>query len=1155
MIGGDDLNKENNNLSAYFFHQGTNYRAYEYMGLHRENGHFVFRVWAPNADAVYVAGSFNWWGNDMPMYRVTDAGIWEYVDENDRISNGDTYKYKIYNCGRELYKTDPYGRYCEKTPATASVVYESNYNWNDSAWRESALQNVGTYYDRPMNIYEVHLGSWRKHDDGSYLSYREIAIELSAYVKEMGYTHIELLPIMEHPFDGSWGYQVGCYYAPTSRFGTPDDFRAFVDTMHNAGIGVILDWVPAHFPKDAHGLYEFDGRPLYEYQGWDRMEHKGWGTRCFDVGRNEVQSFLVSNAIYWLEEFHADGLRVDAVAAMLYLDCDKAPGEWVPNIYGDNRNLESIAFFKKLNSTIKKMCPNALMIAEESSAFGNVTGFENDGLGFDMKWNMGWMNDGLEYVKIDPYFRKYHHDNITFSLTYSFNERFALPISHDEVVHGKLSLIDRMYGDYWQKFAGNRAFATYMMTHPGKKLTFMGTEFGQFREWTETQGLEWFLLGYDMHSKLRLFYSELNRFYLDNPPLWQNDSDWGGFQWIDPDNREESVLSYRRIDRNGKELIVVVNFTPVRREGFTVGVTKLGDYTEVFNSDNERYGGSGAINVGKIMAEEQSTARDPYSIKITLPPHGAAIFKKVEDIPKIENDEIPYYCTDIKPITTSLKEKRSMNYTKNFGFKNKAGVVMAVSSLPSKYGIGSFGKAAHDFVDFLDATGQKCWQVLPLNPTSYGDSPYQSPSSVAGNPYFIDLDILAKNGLLTKDELEAQKDDSKKIDYGKLFNIRYTALRTAYSRFTPDKKYRAFVKKNASWLEDYALFMALKVNYNFAQWTTWNDEHRDYNKALEHKEEFEGEMSFWRWVQYEFVAQWQDVVDHAHEKGIMIIGDMPIYVAHDSMDVWAAPEQFLLDEQFNPTVVAGCPPDGFSPDGQLWGNPIYNWDLMEKDGFSWWINRISLAFSLYDILRIDHFRGFAGYYNIPYGDTTARKGKWDKAPGVELFTKIAETFPKAKIIAEDLGFITDDVRELLIHAGCPGMKMLHFAFYDDDSEYLPRNYDTKNCVVYASSHDSDCTYSWLKNLDKDAKKRFDAECPRNKEQSRVYDVIEFAFTSIANLAIVPMQDYLELSNEEGRMNTPSTAVGNWAWRISPRYNTAKLREKMLSLAEKTGRAK
>ena len=480
---------------------------------------------------------------------------------------------------------------------------------------------------------------------------------------------------------------------------------------------------------------------------------------------------------------------------------------------------------------------------------------------------------------------------------------------------------------------------------------------------------------------------------------------------------------------------------------------------------------------------------------------------------------------------------------------------MPISSLPSKYGIGSFGKEAHGFVDFLGATGQTCWQVLPLNPTSYGDSPYQSPSSVAGNPYFVDLDLLAEKGLLTAEELKEQRHSGRRVDYGWLFGTRYAALRLAHSRFVPDRAYKAFVRKNASWLENYALFMALKVHYNYAPWTLWEENHREYAQAYAQRETFEEEMSFWRWVQFEFFTQWDALVAHAHSKGIRIIGDMPIYVAHDSMDVWAAPEQFLLDEQYNPTVVAGCPPDGFSPDGQLWGNPIYNWALMEEQGFAWWIHRIATAFRLYDILRIDHFRGFAGYYNVPYGDATARGGKWDPAPGIALFRTIRETFPKAKIIAEDLGFITDDVRELLDDTGFPGMKMLHFAFYDPEHEYLPRRFVNANCVVYASSHDSDCTRTWLKNLSGEARKRFNKECPRVSGQSRTYDLIECALRSIANLAIVPMQDYLQLTNEEGRMNTPATAEGNWSWRISPRYNTAKLRDAMLTMAQKTKRAK
>ena len=496
---------------------------------------------------------------------------------------------------------------------------------------------------------------------------------------------------------------------------------------------------------------------------------------------------------------------------------------------------------------------------------------------------------------------------------------------------------------------------------------------------------------------------------------------------------------------------------------------------------------------------------------------------------------------------------------KNFPFRRKSGILMPISSLPCRYGIGSFGKSAYDFIDFLAYTGTRCWQVLPLNPTSYGDSPYQSPASVAGNPYFIDLDILAKKGLLTRNELKENVHDTDRVDYGHLFNNRYTVLRTAHSRFLEygedeSLAYKAFLKKNAHWLNDYSLFMALKVHYNYSSWTTWTDDHKDVRKARLLSSDFKDESGFWKWIQFEFDNQWQALMLYAHEKGIYVIGDMPIYVAHDSMDVWSAPEQFLLDDEYNPTVVAGCPPDGYSPDGQLWGNPIYNWELMEENRFEWWKGRVKASFRLYDVLRIDHFRGFSGYYSIPYGHTTAREGKWNSAPGIQLFREIKASFPKAKIIAEDLGFITDDVRELLSDSGFPGMKLLQFGFFDDDSEYLPRTYATDNCVVYPGSHDSDCVRSWCRSLEGDVRRRFNRECPHTKGQSRTYDVIELALRSRGNLVVVPMQDYLELTNKQGRMNTPSVADGNWNWRLSPRYNTKKLTDKIKNILIKTKRA-
>ncbi|MBQ8292416.1 MAG: 4-alpha-glucanotransferase [Bacilli bacterium] len=479
--------------------------------------------------------------------------------------------------------------------------------------------------------------------------------------------------------------------------------------------------------------------------------------------------------------------------------------------------------------------------------------------------------------------------------------------------------------------------------------------------------------------------------------------------------------------------------------------------------------------------------------------------------------------------------------------EHHSGILMPISSLPSKYGIGNFGKDAYKFADFLAKTKQKYWQVLPLNPTSYGDSPYQSPASASGNPYFIDPEVLYEDGLLTKEDLKEAINKNKRVDYGWLFNTRYDLLRKAFSRFNPNDDYFVFCKNNQEWLDDYALFMSLKVQHGYAEWTSWENDYQDYEKAKELKENFEEEMKYWRFIQYEFHKQWDKLHQYVKNLGIKIIGDMPIYVAHDSMDVWCSPEDFLLDEKHQPTLVAGCPPDGFSPDGQLWGNPIYNWDKMEKDGFTWWKKRIKESFKLYDVLRIDHFRGFAGYYAIPFGHETARFGSWYHAPGIELFDTIKKHFPKAEIIAEDLGFITEDVRELLAKTGFPGMKILQFAFYDDDAEFLPRMFKDENCIVYTGSHDSDCTKTWYQNLNGDAKKRFKKECPKRKNQTGTEALIEFALNSKAFLAIIPIQDYLELTNDLGRMNTPAVASGNWTWRLSSRYATDRLINKISKL--------
>ncbi len=624
------MTAKKNDMAPYLFNQGTNFKAYLYLGSHfeirDENEVCVFRVWAPNADMVSVCGDFCNWDEGIPMRR-SSGGIWEA--EISGVKVYDCYKYRIVNGGRVMYKADPYAFHAETPPYTASKVYDiSGYEWHDGEWMKQRRKlHDEKKYAVPMNIYEMHLESWKKKEDGNPYTYRELAGELAPYVKRMGYTHVELLPVMEHPFGGSWGYQVTGYFAPTSRFGTPKDFMFFVDEMHKAGIGVILDWVPAHFPKDAHGLYEFDGQPLYEYQGADRIEHEGWGTRRFDLGRNEVESFLVSSAAFWCEMYHADGIRVDAVASMLYLDYDKRPGEWVPNVYGTNICLEATAFFGKLNDYMKREYPDVLMIAEESAATVKVTGFEDGGLGFDYKWNMGWMNDILSYCELDPLFRKGSHNKLTFSLTYAFSERFVLPISHDEVVHGKKSLLDRMPGEYLDKFSGTRAFMVYMMTHPGKKLNFMGNEIGQFTEWNYEDSVEWFLLKYDTHRKIQEYFADINNLYLSRCELWEQDDSWAGFDWIMADNRDSGVIAYMRYNKSGDGLLCVVNFTPVARHGFKVGMPYDAICSCILNSDDEKYGGNTDGSLLPIRTENGAYDGREYNLTFDLPGHSGMIFE------------------------------------------------------------------------------------------------------------------------------------------------------------------------------------------------------------------------------------------------------------------------------------------------------------------------------------------------------------------------------------------------------------------------------------------------------------------------------------------------------------------------------------------------
>ena len=618
-------------FDRHLFGAGTHYEIYEKMGgrlmTHEGARGAAFSVWAPNAKAVSVIGDFNNWdARRSPMRRLGESGIWELF--LPAAAEGDKYKFHVTQCdGRVVDKTDPYGVYAEVRPNNASVLYPlKRYKWKDRRWMTARRK-----YDfraAPMNIYEVHLGSWKRAEGNRFLSYTELAEQLIPYVKEMGYTHIEMLPVEEHPFDGSWGYQVTGYYAPTSRYGSPDEFKQFVDACHQNGISVILDWVPAHFPKDDFALARFDGTALYEHQDPRLGEHIQWGTYIFNYGRKEVANFLLANALYWMDIFHIDGLRVDAVASLLRLDFCKEEGQWLPNVYGGSENLEAIEFLKHMNSVIAEREPGALMIAEDSTAWPGVTKkVDEGGLGFSLKWNMGWMNDFLSYIKLDPIYRKYHQNKLTFGMAYHYAENFVLVLSHDEVVHTKSSMIGKMPGDVWQSFANLRLSYGFMMGHPGKKLLFMGGEFAQYSEWSEARSLDWHLLQYADHQEMQAYVKELNHLYAEESAFWAEDFDPNGFQWIECDDAESSIVSFVRRSQE-KELVFLCNFTPVVHRGFSLGVPQEGVYHERLNSDAARFGGSDVINAVPLQSKAEPAGRCPFRVELDVPPLGMVILER-----------------------------------------------------------------------------------------------------------------------------------------------------------------------------------------------------------------------------------------------------------------------------------------------------------------------------------------------------------------------------------------------------------------------------------------------------------------------------------------------------------------------------------------------
>ena len=605
------------------FHTGDSVRAYDFLGAHLVNRNdkngVVFRVWAPTARSVSVAGDFNNWNNEANYMYNIGYGVWEVFVEG--VKEFCTYKYCIESeYGDRLMKADPYAFHAQTRPGQASVVYDiESYSWNDSEWFNKRKEN--NISSSPMNIYEIHAGSWRKYPDGNFFNYQKLADELIPYLKEMHYTHVQLMPIMEYPYDGSWGFQTTGYYAPTSRYGTPSDFMAFVDKLHGEGIGVILDWVPSNFPTDDFGLARFDGSPLYESNDPKTSKRDSWGTCLFNYARFEVTSFLVSCAMFWLDKYHIDGLRIGALSSMLYLDYGKTEGEWEPNKFGGKENLDAVDFVKRLNTAVHMYHPDVMMFAEENTSWPKLTHkIEDGGLGFDFKWNMGWMNDMLHYMSLNSMWRPFNHDSLTFSFYYAFSEKFLLPISHDEVSHGKGSLIKQMPGKYDEQFAGVRAFITYMYAHPGKKLVFMGTEIGQFDEWNHEEAIQWDLLEFEKHKKLRTFFKELNKFYLDCKPLYELDTVWKGFDWIHHDDYTNSVIAFKRTDKNGDEIVSVCNFQPIRRDEYCIGVPKYGLYDEVFNSDEERFGGIGVVNGNNIKTEVMKIHGFDQGLSLTLPP-------------------------------------------------------------------------------------------------------------------------------------------------------------------------------------------------------------------------------------------------------------------------------------------------------------------------------------------------------------------------------------------------------------------------------------------------------------------------------------------------------------------------------------------------------
>lgn len=681
-------------FQLYLFNEGTNFESYKIFGSHavttkidgKKQSGWRFAVWAPNAKTVSLVGDFNdWQAGVRPLEKIGTTGVWYgfYTD----LEEGMLYKYAVEGAdGKTVFKADPYARYCELRPLTASIIKDDGkYAWKDTAWMNKRAKTAP--YEEPMLIYEMHMGSWKIHEDGSFYTYRELAEEFLPYVRDMGYTHIEMMPVTEYPYDGSWGYQVTGYFAATSRYGSCEDLKYFIETAHKMNIGVIMDWVPAHFPRDAHGLAKFDGTCAYEYADPRLGEHSDWGTLVFDYSKSEVVSFLMSSAYFWAKEYHVDGLRVDAVSSMLYRDYSRNDGEWIANIHGGNENLEAIAFLQNLNKVMFANFPNILMIAEESTAWPKVTGSVDDGgLGFNYKWNMGWMNDTLRYMAMDPFFRKDNHNLLTFLMFYAYSENYILPLSHDEVVHGKASLLNKMYGEYNDKFAQYRTLLAYYLSLPGKKLLFMGGELGQFLEWKYDDQLDWNILDYDKHKRLQEYVKELNHFYLENKAFWQIDGSWDGFSWINDGDYENSIVAFMRNGKaRGDHVVVIANFTPVGREKYPIGVPSAGEYEVVLNSDAARYGGETKRAKRTYKAKKQAYRDLSYVIEVDISGFSILYLKKKKATRKTtKKKELPVKAAKTSPVSAEKKATAAKAETSKKTAVKKTGGKSSVKKTISK---------------------------------------------------------------------------------------------------------------------------------------------------------------------------------------------------------------------------------------------------------------------------------------------------------------------------------------------------------------------------------------------------------------------------------------------------------------------------------------